>query len=76
MLIGAGDQRFLAWAMVGAGVAFAAAVAPVLPLGLGIGWLWAAFGVLMTVRAVALVARWRSDAWLVLGSARRPVVTA
>lgn len=73
VLIGAGDQRFLAWAMAGAALAFVAAVAPVLPLGLGLGWLWAAFGVLMAVRALALVARWRGDAWLVLGSTRRTV---
>ena len=33
------------------------ALAPVLPLGLGIGWVWAAFGVLMAVRVVTLVVR-------------------
>ncbi len=70
VLIGAGDQRFLAWAMAGAGLALGAAVAPVLPLGLGIGWVWAAFGVLMAVRAVVLLIRFRGDAWLVVGATR------
>lgn len=70
VLIGAGDQRFLAWAMAGAAVAFAVAVAPVVPLGLGIGWVWASFGVLMVVRSGVLLHRFRGDAWLVLGSAR------
>lgn len=70
VLIGAGDQRFLALAMAGAAVALGAAVAPVLPLGLGIGWVWAAFGVFMGARALVLVARFRTDAWLVVGAVR------
>ena len=68
ILIGAGDQRFLAWAMLGAAAVFAVAVAPVLPLGLGIGWLWAAFGVLMVARVVVLGIRFRGDRWLVTGA--------
>ncbi|MEO6988845.1 MAG: MATE family efflux transporter [Aquihabitans sp.] len=71
ILIGAGDQRFLAWAMLGAAVVFAVAVAPVLPLGLGIGWLWAAFGVLMATRVLVLAARFRGDRWLVTGARTR-----
>ncbi len=70
VLIGAGDQRFLAVAMAGAAVALGVAVAPVLPLGLGIGWVWAAFGVFMGARAVVLLARFRTDAWLVAGAVR------
>ena len=46
------------------------AVAPVLPLGLGIGWVWAAFGVFMGARALVLLARFRTDAWLVAGAVR------
>lgn len=68
VLIGAGDQRFLARAMALAAVGFAVAIAPVLPLGLGIGWVWAAFGVLMAVRAVTLLVRFRGDRWLVSGA--------
>jgi putative MATE family efflux protein len=70
VLIGAGDQRFLAVAMAGAAAALAVAVAPVLPLGLGIGWVWAAFGVFMGARALVLLARFRTDAWLVAGAVR------
>ncbi len=67
LLIGAGDQRFLAVAMVGAFAVFAPVVLAVGWLDLGLGWVWFAFGVLMTARLVALLARWRSDRWVVLG---------
>ncbi len=69
VLIGAGDQRWLAWAMALAALALAVAIAPVLPLGLGIGWVWVAFGVLMVTRAASLWFRFRSDRWLVSGVA-------
>ncbi len=68
LLIGAGDQRFLAIAMVGAFVVFAPVALAVGWLDLGLGWIWFAFGVLMTARLVALLARWRSDRWIVLGA--------
>ena len=68
VLIGAGDQRWLAGAMVVAAVALGLAVAPILPLGLGIGWVWAALGVLMATRALLLLARFAGDRWLVTGA--------
>ena len=67
ILIGAGDQRFLAWAMAAAAVVFVVAIAPVLPLGLGIGWVWAAFAALMLARVAVLGWRYRGDRWVVLG---------
>ena len=70
VLIGAGDQRFLAVAMAAAAGAMLVALVPVLPLGLGIGWVWAAFGVFMGARALVLLARFRTDAWLVAGAVR------
>ncbi|NLD78264.1 MAG: MATE family efflux transporter [Acidimicrobiales bacterium] len=70
VLIGAGDQRFLAWGMAAAAVALALAVAPVIPLGLGIGWVWASFGLLMVVRAVVLLVRFGGDRWMVVGASR------
>jgi putative MATE family efflux protein len=70
VLIGAGDQRFLAAAMVVAGAAFFAAALPILPLGLGIGWIWAAISVLLVVRVAALAARFAGDRWQVLGAHR------
>ncbi len=69
VLIGAGDQRFLALAMAGAAGAMGLAVAPVVPLGLGVSWVWAAFGVLMAVRAGSLMVRFRGSTWLVEGAA-------
>lgn len=68
VLIGAGDQRYLARAMGVAALVLVLALLPVLPLGLGVGWLWFAFGLLMAVRAGTLLSRFRGDRWLVLGS--------
>lgn len=65
VLIGAGDMRFLAWAMATAAAVFVPAAGAVLALGWGIGWLWASLGLLMVARAAALTWRFRGDAWLV-----------
>jgi putative MATE family efflux protein len=67
LLIGAGDQRYLAWSMVMALACFAPAAGAVLVLDLGIGWLWAALGVLMAARLATLLVRWRGDRWAVPG---------
>jgi putative MATE family efflux protein len=67
VLIGAGDMRFLAWAMAAAAVVFVPAAGAVLALGWGIGWLWASLGLLMATRAAALVWRFTGDTWLVVG---------
>jgi putative MATE family efflux protein len=69
VLIGAGDQRFLAWAMVAAFLAFAVVAVAVLVLGLGIGWLWGALTVLMTARLIALGIRFQRGRWAVTGAA-------
>ncbi|CAN5721481.1 MATE family efflux transporter [soil metagenome] len=68
VLIGAGDMRFLAWAMAGAAVVFVPAAAAVLALGAGIGWLWASLGLLMAARAAALVWRFQGEGWVVEGA--------
>ncbi len=70
ILIGAGDLRYLAWAMTGAAAAFVPVAATVPALELGVGWLWGAIAVLMLARLAALVARWRGSAWLVVGMER------
>jgi putative MATE family efflux protein len=70
ILIGAGDLRYMAWAMVGAATVFAAGGACVLVLGLGIGWLWAAIGLFMIARLVGLGARFRTGRWAVTGAVR------
>ena len=68
LLIGAGDQRFLAWAMAGAAAVFVVAAGVVVQLDLGIGWLWAAIGVFTAARAGALLWRFASNRWIVLGA--------
>ena len=68
VLIGAGDMRFLAWAMFGAAAIFIPLALAVPAAGLGLGWLWGSIWVLMVVRGVTMYARFRSDAWIVTGA--------
>ena len=70
LLIGAGDLRYLAGAMVVSFVAFLPCAVAVLWMGLGIGWLWGALVVFMGARAVTLGLRWTSDRWAVTGAER------
>lgn len=70
VLIGAGDFRFLAGAMMVAAAVYA-------PLALFVnvaGWtllaLWGALGALMLGRLAANYARWRGESWLVVGDVR------
>jgi putative MATE family efflux protein len=70
ILIGAGDMRFLAWAMAAAAAVFVPAAAAVAVVDAGIGWLWAALGLLMVTRAGVLLARFAGDRWVVLGAVR------
>lgn len=68
ILIGAGDMTFLAWAMAGAAVVFVPLALSVPAAGLGLGWLWGSIWVLMVVRGVALLSRFRSNRWAVTGA--------
>ena len=70
VLIGAGDVRFLAWAMVADAAVFGVAAGFVLALDLGIGWLWAALALFMAARAATLYARWQRPHWQVEGPTR------
>lgn len=74
VLIGAGDARYLAVTGVLNLLAYLPLLWWVHASGLegdsGIAWLWAAFGLgYMTARAVTLVWRARSDAWMITGAA-------
>ena len=71
VLIGAGDMRYLAWAMFVSALVFLPALGAVLAFGAGIGWLWAAIGLLMVARLVTLGARFAGAAWVVVGAVRR-----
>ncbi|KAA0233213.1 MAG: DNA damage-inducible protein F [Acidimicrobiales bacterium] len=68
ILIGAGDMRFLAWAMVAAAGAFLPLALSVVVFDLGITWLWCAVVVLMATRAGVLYVRFRGPHWQVTGA--------
>ena len=69
ILIGAGDLRFLARAMMGAFAFFVGLSFAVCSTDAGIGWLWASIIALMAARVVPLWLRFRTDRWMVLGAA-------
>jgi len=70
VLIGAGDQRFMARAMAGAAAVSVAAMVAGRLAGLGIGWLWAAIWLFMGARSILLGLRFAGDRWQVVGAER------
>jgi Na+-driven multidrug efflux pump len=66
VLVGAGDQRFLAVAMVGSAVVLAAG-APLVGATDELWALWALLAVFMGSRALVLGLRYRGDRWLQVG---------
>lgn len=70
VLIGAGDQRYLALAMPVAFAVYVPTAVAVGALDASIGWLWGALALFMTARLVALQFRFRSPRWLVVGASR------
>ena len=68
ILIGAGDQRFMARAMTASALVATAVMAAGRLADLGIGWLWAAIWVFVAGRSVILGARFRGNHWVVLGA--------
>lgn len=70
VLMGAGDGRYLAWAMLLTLAAFAPAALLVPALGGGLTALWCAMTLMMLVRMVTLQLRARSGRWLVAGATR------
>ena len=70
VLIGAGDLRFLAVSMVGAGVVLVAGGLLAVAVGAGIGWLWAALHAWMAIRLGLMLWRFSSPAWQVTGADR------
>jgi putative MATE family efflux protein len=71
VLIGAGDQRYLAVAGVITMVAYLGAAYAVHAAHAGLVALWLAFCVWMLARAITLGVRAYGDAWLVTGAVRR-----
>ncbi|MDW3217374.1 MAG: MATE family efflux transporter [Acidimicrobiales bacterium] len=70
VLIGAGDLRYLAWAMWTAAVVLIGGALLVLAVDAGIGWLWVCLHAWITVRAITLVLRFRTPAWQITGATR------
>jgi putative MATE family efflux protein len=71
VLIGAGDQDYLALAGLITLAAFAAAAAAVLATGSGLVALWLAYSLWMAARLATLTLRIRGTRWLVPGALRR-----
>lgn len=70
ILIGAGDMRFLAYAMAANTAFFLGLLAIVQFLGGGLTGLWISLALFIAARAVTLGWRIRGDAWIVTGSHR------
>ncbi|WP_055494043.1 MATE family efflux transporter [Streptomyces sp. TP-A0356] len=70
VLMGAGDGRYLAWAMVLTLAVFAPVALLVPVIGGGLTALWAAMTLMMTVRMLTLWLRARSGRWIVTGATR------
>jgi putative MATE family efflux protein len=71
VLIGAGDQRYLAVAGIVTLAVYLAAVAVVRAAGGGLVALWLAYSAWLAARLVTLVLRARGSSWLVTGAIRR-----
>jgi putative MATE family efflux protein len=71
VLIGAGDQNYLALAGLATTAVFAAAAAVVVATGGGLIALWLAYSIWLAARFVTLTLRARGTAWLVTGAVRR-----
>ena len=70
ILIGAGNLRFLAVTMWLAAVVLVGGGLIVLATGAGIGWLWLCVQAWILVRAIMLLARFRTPKWQVTGAHR------
>jgi Na+-driven multidrug efflux pump len=68
VLMGAGDFRYLATAMLATLAAYLVVVSVVRAAGGGLVHVWSAFVVMMVVRGVTLWARLRAEAWAVTGA--------
>jgi Na+-driven multidrug efflux pump len=68
ILIGAGDLRYLAWTMLAALIVFLPLAAAVYLAEAGVVALWGALAVWLLARQVAVTWRYRSGAWLRLGT--------
>jgi Na+-driven multidrug efflux pump len=68
ILIGAGDTRFLMWAMLAAAAAYVPIALLALDRGWGIRGVWLGLAALIAVRLVACVARFAGSRWALTGA--------
>ncbi|WP_033292394.1 MATE family efflux transporter [Amycolatopsis jejuensis] len=72
VLLGAGDAAFLRTAtLVSAAVGFLPLIWLSLALGWGLSGIWTGLSLFMVLRLAAVVARWRSGRWAVVGAIRQ-----
>jgi len=72
VLIGAGETRYLALAMLAATATFVPAAIAVDSLGGGLVALWGALTLFMVARLVGMGSRYLGDRWIVTGASREP----
>ena len=70
VLIGAGDFRFLAWAMAASAAVYAPLLWVVSSSGAGVGWLWGTLWVFILARLASLLGRFAGASWLRLGEVK------
>jgi Na+-driven multidrug efflux pump len=71
VLLGAGDAAFLRNAtLLSAGTGFLPLIWASLGFGWGLAGIWTGLSVFMVFRLAAVVARWRSGRWAVVGAVR------
>ncbi|RII06917.1 DNA-damage-inducible protein F [Streptomyces sp. YIM 130001] len=70
VLMGAGDGRYLAWAMLVTLAAYTPVALLVPTIGGGLAALWGAMALMMVIRMVTLWFRTRSGRWIVTGATR------
>jgi len=68
ILIGAGDARYLAAAMLAASAVYGLALLALAHAGVGLVALWAGFSGWMVLRGLGLGLRYRTDGWVVTGT--------
>ena len=68
ILIGAGDTRYIMWAMVAAAAVFAVVDVAVVAFGWGLSGVWAGLVAFLVARLATLLPRFRGRRWAILGA--------
>jgi Na+-driven multidrug efflux pump len=68
ILIGAGDTRYIMWAMVAAAAVFAVVDVAVVAFGWGLSGVWAGLVAFLLARLATLLPRFRGRRWAIVGA--------